>query len=106
MTDRIFEKLKNKDDQLNTEKTSKSLYLGVRKKKKKTVKNLKLEESKIEHEDNDYGSFDDGQSSVMKAEESDEELITEEMFQKALQATLEQGIVKYSYFYRNEKKES
>lgn len=106
VTDRIFEKLKIKDDQLNTEKTSKGLYLGVRKKKKKTTKNLKLEESKMDLEDNDYISFDGDRSSVMKAEESDEELITEEMFQKALQATLEQGIYNKSYFYRNEEKES
>jgi hypothetical protein len=92
LTDRIFEKLKIKDDQINTEKTSKSLYSGIRKKKKKANRDSKFEESKADDGHNDYDSFECDQSSIMNDEGSDEELITEEMFQKALKATLEQGI--------------
>ena len=86
----MFEKLKLKEDQVITEKNTKDFYIGVKKKRKNKVLDSDYEESKYD----DYGGFDADQSAISKVEESDEEFITEELFQKALQATLEQGILK------------
>jgi hypothetical protein len=91
VTDRVFEKLKIKEDQLNAEMTTRDFYIRTRT-KKKISRDYSFEESKLETTRPATINQSLGQgdiSRVSKGEESDEELITEELFQKALQAALE-----------------
>ncbi|CAI2378645.1 unnamed protein product [Moneuplotes crassus] len=88
VTDRVFERLKLKDEQMTTEKDPDEFYIGTRKKRRSKG----IEEDKMG--DSFYGGFDPDQSAISKADDSDEEFITEELFQKALQAALEQEMRK------------
>lgn len=95
-TDRIFEKLKKKEDQYEAEAKSKEPQFEIRKKIKKAKheagdgKNSSRKKEK--EEDNEEYSDDSNEES--KSDTSVEELITEEMFQKALQATLQKEMEK------------
>jgi len=102
VNDRIFEKLKIKEDQLHSESNTKNFYLRITKKRKHVSRSDSLDESKENHSGptlDDTNAYGDN-SRITKAEESDEEFITEELFQKALQATLKQGNC-YFYLYHN-----
>lgn len=84
--------MKMKEDQTTTDKVPKDFYIGMKKKKRKKV-NQTLEESKLDDSFYGYGELKNEQSGINKAEEPEEEFITEELFQKALQAALDQGII-------------
>ena len=79
MTDVIFEKLKMKEEFQVSNKQPTNFYIGAKKKKIPYGREVKLSPD-----------YDYEETKTFKDDHSDEELITEEMFQKALKATLEQ----------------
>lgn len=98
VTDELFEKLKAKEDQLIAETTTKDYYTGTKKKKKtkgqipNTIDNFKTEGSPIKLSKR-QSKMQRDESDDSKSEGSEEELVTEEMFQKALEATIQRGKV-------------
>ena len=103
-TDKVFEKLKRKEDQFEAEIKKKEPNFEFKKKRKPKKINQDIEDSKSSKDrigaEKDY---EDSESS--KSENSVEELITEEMFQKALQATLQKGNFDMNNYFNRIRKE-
>ncbi|CAI2378793.1 unnamed protein product [Moneuplotes crassus] len=83
VTDKTFEKFKIKDEHMSPDDDSEEFK--IMKKKKKN-----FEEEKFGDSFYDTSAIGANKSCIPNAEDSDEEYITEELFQKALQAALEQ----------------
>jgi len=90
----MFEKLKRKEDKFKVETEYKETRFEVQKKRK--IKNIgddimAAKSGRIDEDKEDMQGDYEHESNTSKSDASVEELITEEMFQKALQATLQRG---------------
>lgn len=96
VNDRTFERLKIKEDKLNAEIATREFNLGFQKKQKMPSDNESGDENQEHFRSKTLkkGRAEDEVSNISHIEESEEELITEEMFQKALQATLQKGMIR------------
>jgi hypothetical protein len=90
-TDKTFEKLKRKELEFESEVENKEPKFEFRKKRKQKRQVEGIPDTSPISKKGQKSQFGEFDSDDSKSDQSVEELITEEMFQKALQATLQKG---------------